>query len=260
MTDYSKQLHQEMTTFQHRYGENLYKIYTSLIDYLAGYLDWTGHPVTGWSYSAEQNESFRKMSQIALSAIADGQDANGWYDLFGDIFMLHLADKDRRGQCFTPQGIANLCAKISFNNAEIESAKMPCGFFGTRYILSDPACGSGRLMLAGSYHFVKTYDNYPFAVCEDIDTICVKQTAINLALHGFYGEVVCHDSLREPDNLRFGYIVNEGMYPIRDGLSSLRYSEDPKHFICTRHWSQMKGTPNQADEKKKPIQLTLFDL
>lgn len=249
-----------MLDFQHRYGERLYKIYSSLVDYMAGYLDWTGHPVTGWSFTHEQNDAFRGMTQTALSAIADGQDEHGWYDLFGDIFMLHLADKDRRGQCFTPEGVANLCAKMSFDKSEIEPAKMPCGFFGTRYILSDPSCGSGRLMLAGSYLFFNEHKEYPYAICEDIDTTCVKQTAINLAVHGFYGEVVCHDSLMKPDNLRFGYIVNEGMHPFHEGLPSLRYSEDPKHFVCTRYWSQMKGTPNQAEEKKKPIQLTLFDL
>ena len=264
-TDYSKQLHQMMVNFAHRYGENVYKVYTSLIDYLCGYLDMNGTPVHGWSFTKEQNEQFRLMAQEALRAVAAGMEERGWYDIFGDIFMTHLADKDRRGQCFTPDEMAQVCSRFMLEHGEPGEPQMPCGVFGPRHVLSEPSCGSGRLILSAYSLFLKKYDVWPYAVCEDIDTTCCKQTALNLCLHGYYGEVVCHDTIKDPDKLFFGYIVNEGLYPFHTGLPTLRLSCDPKEFVCTRCWQQMheahKDDHPQPPESKKNgevVQLSLF--
>jgi type I restriction enzyme M protein len=260
MTDYSKPLYNDIAHFAAISGEKPYQTYTALIDYIAGWLDVTGTPVIGWRYDKEQNKMFHEMLRKTMTATGTAMYDRecGWYDLFGDIFMEHLANKDLRGQCFTPDGAANLCARILMDNAT-EAATMPCGWFGEKRVANDPACGSGRMLLAAAKYMEKQHDEYIYVIGEDIDTTCVKQTAINLALHGIYGEVICHDTLKDPDGMRFGYIVNEWIYPDRHGRPSLRYSENPDDFVGTRLWKQMRNATPEPKQHKQPVQLSLFD-
>lgn len=244
MKDLAKKVFSDIQAFAAKYGESISKVYSGLIDYIAGYLDYTGRPVDGWGYNAEQNACFMAMTIDVFKAIDDGIKENGWYDLFGDVFMMNMAEKGRLGQCFTPEGLSNICAKILLSGPDdIATEQVQCGTFGTRHIINDPACGSGRLVLAGSCEFHRNTREYPYVICEDIDSTCCKQTAINLALHGWYGEVVCHNSLGNPDEVRFGYIVNEGLYPDRYGMPTLRYSTNPSEFIVTRFWKAKKEQP-----------------
>ena len=79
------------------------------------------------------------------------------------------------------------------------------------------------------------------------------------------------------DKVRLGYIINETRYPIPSTLPSIRRSTNPAHFACTsamfiirrqneaKRQSESKpaDTPAEtpkAKERKKPVQLTLFDL
>ena len=209
MADITENLYTKIEKFAYSNGFSTQTIYTSLLDYIAGFLDWKGHKVDGWTYT----------------------------QLFGDLFMQHIGDKKNLGQCFTPEAVADVCSMSMLKEGKIEAPLMQCGVFGTKHVLNDPTCGSGRLMLSAAYFFQKKYEQFPYVICEDIDSTCCKQTAINLALHGFYGEVVCHNTIKEPDSLRFGYIVNEGLFPSRDGLPTLRYSTDPTRFVCIRFWN-----------------------
>ena len=260
MTDYLKELHNDMQTFAQRNGVAIYKVYTSLVDYIAGWMDVTGRPVEGWMFTAEQNKCFHSMLRKVIQAAGTAMIADSWRDPFGDIFMEYLGNKDMRGQCFTPEGMANLCARITMDEAMKKPMRMDCGIFENMIIANDPACGSGRMLLAAARHMELSHNEYIYCIGEDIDTTCVKQTAINLALHGCYGEVICHDTLKSPDGLRFGYIVNEMLYPDRHNRPSLRFSDNPADFVGIRFWDSQRGTPNTAQEPKKPVQLTLFDL
>ncbi len=237
MADITKNLYAKIEKFAYSNGFSTQTIYTSLLDYMAGFLDWKGHKVDGWTYTQEQNQQFWQMTLEAFKAISEGMQQRGWYDLFGDLFMQHIGDKKNLGQCFTPEAVADVCSMSMLKEGPIGAPLMQCGTFGTKHVLNDPACGSGRLMLSAAYFFQKKYEQFPYVICEDIDSTCCKQTAINLALHGFYGEVVCHNTIKEPDSLRFGYIVNEGLFPSRDGLPTLRYSTDPTRFVCIRFWN-----------------------
>ena len=60
--------------------------------------------------------------------------------------------------------------------------------------------------------------------------LCVRMSALNMLFHGFYGEVVCMDTLMGYKSFRWGYIVNSGLYPIPFGLPSLEFSTDPRMF------------------------------
>jgi hypothetical protein len=73
--------------------------------------------------------------------------------------------------------------------------------------------------------------------------------AINMAVHGCFGEAVCHDSLAEPDKVRLGYIVNESMWPFPTNVPSIRKEKDPMRFVATRLWA-MRG--KELSENNNP--------
>jgi type I restriction enzyme M protein len=68
--------------------------------------------------------------------------------------------------------------------------------------INEPCSGSGRMVLAANQ---VTKGNY--YVCEDLDPICCKMTAINLCFHEIRGEVHCHDTLKM-DKPRFSLATN----------------------------------------------------
>lgn len=94
------------------------------------------------------------------------------------------------GQFFTPLPICQLMAGITIDADD----------FGKN--INEPCCGSGRLVLA-SNHIAK--GNY--YICEDLDPICCKMTAINLCFHEIRAEIHCHDTLRQ-NKPRFSIATN----------------------------------------------------
>ena len=116
-------------------------------------------------------------------------------DVLGEFYELHVANKNS-GQFFTPWHICTMIAKLNGAIAESETTR--------RQRILDPACGSGRMLLASA----KTlgYDQEYYGI--DIDLHCVKMAAINLFLNGiFHAEVMCADSLR-PDDFRVSYRIS----------------------------------------------------
>ena len=65
----------------------------------------------------------------------------------------------------------------------------------------DCCSGSGRMLLAA-----KIINPGIKCFAADVDPVCAKMSAINLAFHGCQGEVSCMDSLRM--DWRFGYQIN----------------------------------------------------
>ena len=81
----------------------------------------------------------------------------------------------------------------------------------------DPACGSGRTLLAAY-----TENKSGYYVGEDIDGISCKMCALNLMVHGARGRVICHDTIASPVYFNWGYEINEVRYPIPTPFYSLR--------------------------------------
>ncbi|CCD89868.1 conserved protein of unknown function; putative DNA methylase [Bradyrhizobium sp. ORS 285] len=93
-------------------------------------------------------------------------------DCLGDIFMEEISFGEH-GQFFTPEPVAKMMAEIT----------APDG--GS---VTDPACGSGRMLIAS--HTPGT-----FLVGIDLDPRCAKMTALNLFWRNMRGNVYCGDSL-----------------------------------------------------------------
>jgi len=158
-----------------------------------------------------------------FAALTEGLESRDWCDLFGDLYMEFSSslNKSRNGQFFTPENVCDLMAAITLYPIDPDSPDVQT--------LSDPCCGSGRILLAADAAFRREGARRPFLVASDIDSECCLMTAVNFLVHGCMGEVVCMDSLRGPDTFTHGYIVNEtGLLP------SVRKSKDPRDFSVFR--------------------------
>ncbi len=269
-----KPLSQEMEKFGYRYGIGMAETLSALLDYIIGCMDPDGKPIEGWRYNKEQNQCFYTMMTAYFNIMQDALVHDVWHDAFGDLFMEWAGSKNALGQCFTPACICDMMADCTFGDTKPDVPQVNCNGFGRRITVSDCACGSGRLLLAAASKLERIGAEKPYLIGEDIDAMCCKQTAINMMIHGCYGEVICHDTLCEPGEARFGYIVNEGLYPF-PALPTIRRFTDPNVFIGCRLWKAreqakeshrikeavivepVKAEP-AAKPKSAPIQLSLF--
>jgi methylase of polypeptide subunit release factors len=98
-------------------------------------------------------------------------------DILGDLFMGGVTFGEN-GQFYTPESICQMMAQMTMDPDV--SGKT----------ISDPCCGSGRMLLAASD--VAPRNEF---VGQDVDLRCVRMTAINLALRNLYGWVIWGNSL-----------------------------------------------------------------
>jgi hypothetical protein len=110
----------------------------------------------------------------ALAVVIDAIETTR-QDILGDIFQGAITH-GQNGQFFTPENVCKMMAQMTVDSE-------------TRNV-SDPCCGSGRLLLAAA-------DICPQAefVGQDVDLRCAQMTAINLALRNLHGWVVHGNSL-----------------------------------------------------------------
>lgn len=143
-------------------------------------------------YNSKELDSFARLfaelMKIYIKAKKDGE----WCDPLGEFYELLASNykKSSFGQFFTPKSICSIMAQIMINTEE----------WGLN--INEPCSGSGRMVLASNQQAKGNY-----YVCEDLDPICCKMTAINLCFHEIRGEVHCHDSLAR-NNHRFSFAVN----------------------------------------------------
>lgn len=95
-------------------------------------------------------------------------------DILGDVFQGAIT-YGGHGQYFTPENLCDLMAQMVGDEGKT---------------VSDPSCGSGRMLLAAA-----TISPQRHFVGQDVDLRCVKITTLNLALHGLYGHVIWGNSL-----------------------------------------------------------------
>jgi hypothetical protein len=98
-------------------------------------------------------------------------------DLLGEFFCEHVT-RGRNGQFFTPENICKLMARMTVME-ETEGQR-----------IADPACGSGRMLLA-----VAEDSPHNLFFAADVDHQCARMTALNFLHNGLSGEVVCMNTL-----------------------------------------------------------------
>lgn len=230
LKDFMKLMDRVVASSGYRHADVL----SCLLDYIIGFCAPDPKPNPNWRMSKEQTGYIHEMFKCLLLILDRKICAGGWYDIFGDIFMQYAGSKKLMGQCFTPESVCNLMAQMSIPEDCSNLNTIRCNGFGNKIVISDPTCGSGRLLLAGATRMRNRGRSDIYLCGEDLDLMCCKQTAVNIMLHGFYGEVVCHDTLMEPKEVRTGFIINEGMYPIPFGCPTIRIVNDKTKFVLTR--------------------------
>ena len=123
-----------------------------------------------------KREELDKMAEL-LGLLMFQANAKPYSDLLGEYFTEHVT-RGRNGQYFTPDSICLLIARMTAGEA--------C----EGKTVNDPACGSGRMLLAFAQDAPK---NHFFA--SDVDQQCARMAALNFYLNGMTGEVVVMNTL-----------------------------------------------------------------
>ena len=246
-------------------GYDLDTAFKGLLDYLLWLFDPEGNKPDGWRFDHADAMMFRDMAQAYFQMISEELKRSEWYDAFGDLYMALHPGGGGKAQFFTPPSVCQVTAECCMAGKDITSAEGSNTTFGKRVCINDPAAGSARLLLAGANIFKRLqrdelgYDEImqasrrPYLIADDLDYNCVKMAAINMAVHGCFGEAICHDSLCEPDKVRLGYIVNESMWPFPTNVPSIRKEMDPMRFVATRLWA-MRGSADRKTIDNEPEQ------
>lgn len=116
---------------------------------------------------------------INTTKSAENNYASGAKDILGELYELRFSN-NKTGQFFTPQPIADFMAMAICGDSKEFEHKTVC----------DPACGSGRMLLAAKK--INPYNRFYGA---DLDETCCKMAAINLFLNGVKGEIAHMNSL-----------------------------------------------------------------
>lgn len=122
-------------------------------------------------YDRDELDLFAK----AFAALILEMEKKDLYDFFGDYFQENIS-MGQNGQFFTPNCVSDLMAAITYIDA-------PLPIDGNKML--DPACGSGRLILASA-----KYNRNQHFVGQDLSYTCCLMTLINMCLYSLNGEVI----------------------------------------------------------------------
>lgn len=165
-------------------------------------------------------------------------DDGSWFDALGELYE-YLASQSKKswlGQFFTPQPVCDLMTGLMYGSEPIKGKKV-----------NDPACGSGRTLL--SFNAVNP-GNYMFA--EDLDPICAKMAALNMAIHGCQGQVTCMNTISQ--EFKWCYEIN----PLhRFGSGPIPHLAPVKKENC---FALLKKPSPEPQADPEPVQPLLFDL
>lgn len=253
-----------MNDFCRSKGYDSTQVFTSFLDYLIWMFNPYGEKLADWNYTRQETEKFYEMATTYFKIQNEQIEQKGWYDAFGDLFMALHPSGNGKGQFFTPPSVCQATAMCTLIGAYLEEKGKSPTPFGRRITINDPAAGSSRLLLSANaiiqdqmrkdlkYSDAEIAARRPYLVAEDLDLNCVKMSAINIMIHGCFGEAVCHNTLTEPDAVRAGYIINESMWPMPCPVPSIRAESDPRRFVSTFIWASKKNATNKEPEPEPP--------
>lgn len=236
-----------------------YDIFKDFINLTVAGLSWNGDPVLATECQNRYKDDFRLFNELVKAYIftlhdnlhpSDGY--CGWYDPLGDLYQTisstsHCSFLE---QFFTPQPICDMMTMVTLGGKSTHPKLK-------KTTVNDPACGSGRMLLS-----FNAFKPGCYLVGQDLDLICTKMTAINMAFHGIQGQALNMNTL---SNQYFGgYEINPfimklaeprpHIIPINEMESKLLFKQvqdtiiQPEHFkhkyekIKGKVWEFAKGS------------------
>lgn len=241
-----------LSNFSHRYYD--YDIFSDFIDYVIASLLWEGSPQTRDTLTAKYGNEYPKFLELYRAFLVCMQnnlkEDNDWYDVLGEVYET-IASRSKcswLGQFFTPATVCDFMAQLQIVDLTVE------GKTRTDARVNDCACGSGRTLLALNK---VAPGNKLYA--EDLDPICTKMAAINLAFHACKGQV-CNMNSLNPEDWRFGYEINPWLY-MTGGIPHILPITKEQSYTYS-HWelrrrqieAERNATATTEKPKPKPIQ------
>lgn len=147
-------------------------------------------------YSREELENFSRLFGELMIYYSKNSCESTWCDPLGTYYEILAGNykKAAFGQFFTPKALCEVMVKFTLDPKEFSKK------------INEPACGSGRMILAANA-FVKGNS----FIAQDADDICCQMTAVNLAFHKVDAVVYCMDTLAN-SKPRNTYIINWKYY------------------------------------------------
>lgn len=138
-------------------------------------------------YEKKEQDIFPKMLFVLTNALQAEP-----HDFLGEAFMSNDLGSSHKGQFFTPLSISELTAAMSASDLIQYLEKK-------EYVtLSEPACGSGSMIIALIKIFIEKGLNHSrqlYVEAKDIDSLCADMTYIQLSLLGVSATVIWGDTL-----------------------------------------------------------------
>lgn len=173
-----------------------------------------------------QNEVYRLVRKNTnLWASDDQKSATMWIDVFGSLYeqVTSKGKQQGMGQFFSPIELCTLNAGLVVQKpTELAPNE-------TKTML-EPTSGSGRFILAAN-----AINPGIYSCGNDLDSMCAKMTAINMALNGAEGDVTCGDGLDSSgDSFRFGWKIMPTKMALHYAMSQEDRYDESKFGIALR--------------------------
>lgn len=222
-------------------------LFADLIDYITCCTLFDGDPPVRERLMKQYKEDYSQFPKAyaeILKALHAQLEVNKWYDILGELYEICSASskKSALGQFFTPHALCDMTAQIIIGDAKP----------GQRG--QDPASGSARMILAGNAHCMGIEWH-----AGDLDPVCAKMSAINMAWHGIKGYAHCVDTLAM--ETKFGYIIN----PYQNMMNGMPHivKTNQRAFVTPKDEAEpvepsLAPEPTQDTITQVNTQLTLF--
>lgn len=224
-----------------------YDIFSDFIDFSIGCLLWDGDPNVSEHLKKKYQDDYPLFAELFRSMIAtmdENLSSHQWFDVVGTLYesIASYSKCSFLGQFFTPAAICDLIAAV------LADANMT----GKKLLISDPAAGSGRMLLA--FNGIAPGN---ILIAQDIDHICTKMCAINMAIHGCQGQAINGNSLGTDDIFKFGYEVNPNIM-LTHGIPHLFPMKMDNAIPIIVLENKLKSIELPHPQQQEIQQLTLF--
>lgn len=221
---------------QYSYGQNYSTAFSDLLEYFL--IAFKFYETEEEQASAlNQLTSYKKKETLITLLTEIGELSEGFEDPLGELYQ-QVISKGHHGQFFTPEPVTSALAAVMATD-ELHAGQT----------VIDPACGSGRMLLAAAKR-----NRHLCFLGADIDLFCCKMSLVNMLLNSLTGEIAHMDTLS--NKFHSGYKTGT---ILKDGWHHPYYTEftDPEESAI---WLRptAKSNPKGFDTPFVPIKSPLM--